>query len=288
MQDFDRTPRYAEAAEGSGAIRVHRRSETAASSMRGYHYHDEYEIYYLAEGERYYFISDRSYRIEPGTLVLIPPYEIHCTTAGEHAPHERILVSFSREAMLPLLRLFAEKENPLSLFERGVHTVPLSGTAREFVEELLESMERAAMREQTGVLRVAVAELLFYAADAEGGGDKEGYRNATHRLISEVTGYINSHYAEPLSLLHLSKIFFVSTCYLSRIFRRYTGSGFVEYLSTVRVKEAKRRLASSTDSVTEIALGVGFRSVTHFGRVFRELTGLSPLAFRRVSLSGTR
>lgn len=254
--------------------------------MRGYHYHDEYEIYYLAEGERYYFISDRSYHVEPGTLVLIPPYEIHCTMAAEGSPHERILVSFSREAMLPLLRLFSEKENPLSLFLRGVHTVSLSGRARIFVEELLSKMERAAARGEVGALRVGVAELLLFAAGEEGVRGEEGYLNAAHRLISEVAGYINLHYAEPLSLESLSQTFFVSTYHLSRIFRRYTGSGFVEYLSAVRVKEAKRRLASSNDKVTEIALGVGFRSVTHFGRVFKDLTGLSPLSFRRASLSG--
>ena len=289
MVDFDRTPRYSEAAEGRGQLRVNRRAETSPDSMRGYHYHDEYELYYLQRGERYYFICDRSYHVREGTLVLIAPHEIHCTTAMEGVAYERVLVSFSRASLLPYVRALGEKENPLALFERGVHTVSFDAETRPLVEGLLTQMERAYARGEVGRLGVGVAMLLLLATDAAGDGvraDEEGYLNATHRLISEVTGYINTHYAEPLSLETLSGIFYVSACYLSRIFRRYTGSSFVEYLSAVRIKEAKRRLASTGESVTEIALGVGFRSVTHFGRVFRELIGLSPLAFRRVSLSG--
>ena len=48
-------------------------------SMVTRHIHEEYEIYYLLEGERYYFINQQTYLITPGTLVFIDKEQVHRT-----------------------------------------------------------------------------------------------------------------------------------------------------------------------------------------------------------------
>ena len=62
-------------------------------SMDIRHIHEEYEIYYLLEGERYYFINQQTYLVTPGTLVFIDKEQIHRTgmaSAGPH--HDRIVL----------------------------------------------------------------------------------------------------------------------------------------------------------------------------------------------------
>jgi YesN/AraC family two-component response regulator len=73
----------------------------------------------------------------------------------------------------------------------------------------------------------------------------------------------------------------VSPYYLSRFFKEATGFTFVEYLNSVRIKEAKRLLERSSMKVKLISRKVGFGSVTHFGRVFKLVTGHTPLYYRK-------
>jgi len=56
---------------------------------------------------------------------------------------------------------------------------------------------------------------------------------------------------------------------------------FTDYLGRVRVERAKNLLLNPHLRISEIAYAVGFQSLTHFNRVFQELTGESPTTFRK-------
>jgi len=55
----------------------------------------------------------------------------------------------------------------------------------------------------------------------------------------------------------------------------------VKYLNTVRVMKSKRLLKESEFSITQIAEKVGYENATHFGRVFKAITGLPPIKYRK-------
>jgi len=99
---------------------------------------------------------------------------------------------------------------------------------------------------------------------------------------------MNENFHLPLSLESISKIFFISPCYLSRIFKSSTGSTFIEYLNNIRIEEAQHLLLESNDKVTTIAEKIGFGSASHFGRVFKSITNLSPLAYRKLHRLNTK
>ena len=68
-----------------------------------------------------------------------------------------------------------------------------------------------------------------------------------------------------------------------RQFKKATGLTFTDYLGRVRVEKAKSLLLNPNLRISEIAYAVGFQSLRHFNRVFRELTGQSPTDFRKKS-----
>ena len=108
--------------------------------------------------------------------------------------------------------------------------------------------------------------------------------NNTQKVMFEILGYINNNYSEDLTLEAISEKFFLSTFYFSRTFREVTGFHFTEYVNNVRIKEAKKLLLNSSLSVNEISGSVGFHSSTHFGRVFRQIEGCSPSAYKKKEL----
>ena len=58
------------------------------------HYHDDYEIYYLLEGERFYFVKDRIYHVKKGDVVIINKNVIHRTSNVAAPEHTKIMTHF--------------------------------------------------------------------------------------------------------------------------------------------------------------------------------------------------
>ena len=92
---------YAEKTDGIAIDRIRRE---AAFTMPCKHLHNEYEIYYLLEGQRYYFIDRRTYHVTGGSLVFIDRNQIHQTSQAGPGSHERIPVSYTH-LTLPTIRL---------------------------------------------------------------------------------------------------------------------------------------------------------------------------------------
>jgi AraC-like DNA-binding protein len=64
------------------------------------------------------------------------------------------------------------------------------------------------------------------------------------------------------------------------MFKKGTGINFTEYLSRVRIERSKNLLLNPHLRVSEIAFEVGFQSLTHFNRVFKNTVGESPSHYR--------
>jgi AraC-like DNA-binding protein len=84
-----------------------------------------------------------------------------------------------------------------------------------------------------------------------------------------------------LSLNDLAMAAGVSREHLARVYRRYTGSGPMTAIRTLRIARSAELLSHTNQSVTEVAHATGFTSEFHFSRTFRARTGYSPTSFRR-------
>ena len=93
--------------------------------------------------------------------------------------------------------------------------------------------------------------------------------------------YLHEHYAEPISRRDLAHHLGLSDDYLTYCFRREVGMTPISYLNRYRVNRAKVLLRESEQSVTEIAMAVGFSDSSYFARVFRRQVGVSPDVYRR-------
>ena len=102
-----------------------------------------------------------------------------------------------------------------------------------------------------------------------------------NRLISQVIEYIAVHYSEPLTLQSVAEYISLNPSYLSRLFKQVIGMTFKEYLTFVRIEEAKRLLSYTDFPIIDIAVAVGFESQSYFSQVFKKTTGIAPNKYRR-------
>lgn len=254
-------------------------------NMASKHYHDHFEIYYLVNGERYYFIENRTYHVKKGDIVLINKYLLHRTITTEkykHA-HERILLLFD-EAFLD--KFNSPDFDLFSCFDSKQNVYSLNPDEQLWVENLLFKIIKEEKRKndlyQT-YIQILVTELLIFLNRIVRSRKTSAYKytDQNHEKVGEITSYINSNYNENLSLKLVADLFNYSPTYLSKIFKEVTGFSFVEYINHVRVKEASKLLLNSQLNITDIASRTGYNNLTHFGRVFKKISGYSPLEYRK-------
>ncbi|MCI8416554.1 MAG: response regulator [Lachnospiraceae bacterium] len=106
------------------------------------------------------------------------------------------------------------------------------------------------------------------------------YRLSANGVITELLGYINDHYSEPLTLNLLAKLYSFSPVYLGRLFKKETGLSFNEYLNSYRIRAAVEYIDGGHDMIYEIAERVGYRDINYFYKCFKALVGTTPGEYR--------
>lgn len=99
-------------------------------------------------------------------------------------------------------------------------------------------------------------------------------------LYYQILDYIQNHFKEPITLKTLAEDFNMSYSYLSSYLSSRMGQGMNEYLNTIRVEEAKKLLSGTDLPLAEIAHQIGYTDQSYFGKVFKKLVGIPPLAYR--------
>ncbi|MEF2968655.1 response regulator [Paenibacillus sp. M1] len=105
--------------------------------------------------------------------------------------------------------------------------------------------------------------------------------NQQDHVVLQAKQYIKSHYQSDCSLQVVAAHVHVTPNYLSNLFKKETGIGLTNYVSQLRIEEAKGLLQHTRLKMTEIAERVGFDNSSYFTVVFKQMTGEAPRNFRR-------
>ncbi|MCI9176329.1 MAG: helix-turn-helix transcriptional regulator [Lachnospiraceae bacterium] len=100
-------------------------------------------------------------------------------------------------------------------------------------------------------------------------------------LTEQVKYLVHQNYAESLSLSELAASVFTNPSYLSRVFKEETGILLSHYINRVRIQKARELLEDTEELIIDIAVACGYNYIPHFNRVFKELTGMTPGAYRK-------
>lgn len=103
------------------------------------------------------------------------------------------------------------------------------------------------------------------------------------RQLLQILEYIDVHLHQDINLADLAALLGISPFHLSRQFKQSLGIPPYQYLLQQRIERAKQLLKQSDRSITDIALQCGFNSHSHLTKQFRQLTGVTPKAYRAMN-----
>ncbi|HWP42755.1 MAG TPA: AraC family transcriptional regulator [Blastocatellia bacterium] len=218
----------------------------------------------LLEGAYSESYGKRGVEYEPFTVVFHPPEEMHTTEMSRHGG--RVFNIEVQGALLDRLRECAAV--PDTVFD--LHGGELVWLAAKLYREY-----RAMDACSPLVIEGLALEMLAIAARS---GEAEAKRPPA--WLSEVIDLLREEYRRSLSVSEVASKVGVHPFHLSRVFRRFHNLTVGEYVNQLRVHFACGELLKPEAELAQLALEAGFADQSHFTRVFKQVTGTTPGAFR--------
>ncbi len=238
-------------------------------------------LFYFVSGTGTLLIEDEVYEAAAGDLFLVPPMTAYSLRDAQDCsfyllnfdyhsdgsnPEKPLPVTVDR-AMQPVQRVhlmdFPQLDQAARLHIAGLEP-QLSKMAALYAEK--EMYYHLSINAQFSLLLITVFRFM--------------QSSSARSSISDITAYINQHYAEDLTNITLGKIFNYHPHYINALFKRYTGKTLHQYLLQCRIEAAITLLTTTSLSVSEIAAKTGWHYASHFSDAFKKATGYSPNHYR--------
>lgn len=234
-------------------------------------------------------MNERSYKLLPRHLYLIPPFARHSYSCSGLFTHYYIHIytegiigsEIYEEYDLPfevdcedgddlLFARLVRKKTSMSLLQSNPQAYNNSHTLARFIAQNNGRSESLKM-ESWGIV------LQLFARFVE----KAGMRSFTRdeRLL-RATSYIHRHLADSLSIEQLASEACLSPEHFIRIFSHHVGMTPMFYITRKRIEQAQL-LVTTDRMISDIAYSLGYSDTSYFVRVFKHITGMTPGMYRR-------
>lgn len=248
------------------------------------HYHKGLEFTLVLNGELLAEVNGKNYLLTSGEGLLILPYSAHSYEAKENT--ETLIIVFSENYVkrfidylkgVPTSNKFTLTKETLSLTLSKTNYYNFNG------EEKFDDIHAKSVRELITPNELTIKAIL-YAICAEFFSsvtyEKKKFDGKTE-LIEKCINYVENNYQNNITGLTMAKALGYDYSYLSREFNSVMKLSVTSLINVHRVEKAISLLKNSNKPLSIIAEESGFQSVRTFNRVFKKITGKSPLKYKK-------
>lgn len=265
-------------------IYIERQIHLPSFQMSYEHFHPYYELFYLKSGTCTYTVDKKHYQMESGDLFIVPPGCEHSTRYEGTIPCERVVIYCRMEQLLPV---FWNKHPDILPHFQETGKIIVNSWGQQQIDLIFNQMIQESQTPELysdELTSLLLMELLLII-ERSGIYVYEGINIPYHPTqdIEDALRFIDLNYSLPITLEDVASHICLSPTYLSRKFRKVTGSTFKEYLNYIRIRQASQALLTTDDSITKIAINCGFSSSNYFKDLFRKINGISPREYRKRS-----
>lgn len=251
------------------------------------HFHDEVEFLRIEGGEFLCHAGGADYIAQTGDVIYIASRVPHATETLRYGTNTT-LIQFAVENYTNNSNITGSKSlyRFINNSEKPAHIFKLDSDENRLMSSYIDKICEEISNRNTGYEHFITAGIhsmigLLYRMKLMQ-NTESFFNNKYIDKIMPALKFIDTHYNEQITLESLSATTNMNPSYFCRVFKKATNSTFTEYLNFVRVIKSERLLTSNSGSVSDIALDVGFSSVSYFNRIFKRFKSLSPSEYRKI------
>ena len=225
-----------------------------------------YEIRYILDGEGYLKYNGRSYLLKKGDGRLIDCRQKYYYQTSSYNWVSTCL-DFNGAPAAPLVQAYLLSGNVKFSDAMFSNFEPLQMHILQCTQKISSYMEY----EVSCTFYMLLTNLLIAQSKT---------RN-TSEVIEKIVSYIQANYMKNLTADELSHHFGLSRTHMTRCFKEYTGFAPHEYITQLRIYNAKYLLKATDLSIEDISRQTGFSDSVYFIQVFKKIEGITPSKFRK-------
>lgn len=250
------------------------------------HYHNAMEIIVCAENQYIIITNNRTYTLNVGDILIIPPFMLHELHSKPHGARFIYLID------IDMLRCFQDFKtlDPI-LMEPYLCTAASHPEIYPHIQNSLMQMADTYFSHkifwETSIyatlldILMTIGHNYFYEKSGEGNTSSGSKQQENYELFANLLNFIDAHYADDLTLEQVADYIGFSKYHFTRLFKQHTNMTFHSYLCHKRIQAAQSMLTADINlPVTYIAFQSGFNNLTTFSRCFNKYTNCSPTEYR--------
>lgn len=257
------------------------------------HFHEFLEILYLTKGNMNVWLNDKLYEFRQGELIIINSNETHRLTSVDEES-EYIVVKFTpkllctfqqtpRETQYILPFISEQSNQPRVYCKEFVEASGIPSLLFDAIREWNEKSTGYELSLKADVLKTIRCVVAFLSEQGINVKVSAAGSNIQH-IISNILEYINENFRS-IDEKEVAEKFSISYSYFSRSFKQIMNMSFKEYINYLKINEAQRLLLTTTKSITDISMDLGFSSSSHFINVFRKYKECSPKQYKKNTMA---
>ncbi len=246
-----------------------------------YHFHEFDKIVFFYSGNVTYLIEGKSYRLEPGDMLLVHHHDIHKPVITKGSVYERVVFYIRPE----FIKMYHDEKQDLSKCfqitrKKKHHLIRLEKQARERMTRIVEELEEAILGDEFAkdlYSNTLFTQFMIHLNrlvindQVEDSNTSVVYDKKMEQLLS----YINENLKNELSVEHLANLSYYSKYYLMHKFKDVTGYTLYNYIQKKRLLLASELIRQGMP-VTKAAYECGFQDYSTFLRAFKKMFHMSP------------
>lgn len=240
----------------------------------------QFIVFFLLDGSMHISLAGKTYTLQTHDIFFMKPGEIHSVPDTSSDIH--------------VLGLFIDTENLHMLcpdiadinFEK--HHIRYSQEDPVYTQlctALADIIMYTLKKESSTPLKLlsGISSILITLLDAYGSKHLNNQENSSYvqQQLSLLLEYINSSYAEKITLSSAAEVLGFHPQYFSAFFKKHFHTTFIDYLTTLRVNKTLPLLAGTDQNITEIAVNHGFSSHKTYSAAFRRQYNMTPRDYRQ-------
>ena len=256
-------------------IAYYRLDEKHPQYIMELHWHNEFEIIRVLEGEFRCFLNHTAYDLKAGDVLTVGGGVLH---RGEPmgAVYECAVfdINMLRRRSHATSRFFDPLISHNAEILPGICDEKIKNAAGRLFSALSGGSEFFELEVYSALYDYFAG--LYKNGSVNTPSGTDNYSRHRNETVLHLLDWCEEHFTEQITLKRLSEVSGMSEKYLCRFFKEFTGCTPIEYINRARIEHASVLLAFHRATVTDAAMESGFNDLSYFSRIFKRYKGVRP------------